>query len=61
MILANSALLVMLYLLHHDTQQWLLWSAWERVEQMLITCVSGIIIYLIMLLVLGLRGHHLRA
>jgi len=40
--------------------QWLLWSGWQRAGWMLLVCLSGMLVYILFLLVGGMRPSHLR-
>ncbi|MDP2505233.1 murein biosynthesis integral membrane protein MurJ [Oceanobacter sp. 3_MG-2023] len=58
--LANAALLGVTWWLMGDVADWLLWSASERMVQMTLVVVSGVVVYVLVLLVAGLRPRHLR-
>jgi putative peptidoglycan lipid II flippase len=57
-IIANSVMLVVLWSAHYDLQQWLGWSTYERVLQLLITIALAVIAYFSMLFLLGVRKRH---
>ncbi|MDO6748945.1 lipid II flippase MurJ, partial [Gilvimarinus sp. 1_MG-2023] len=58
--LANAALLGVTWWLMGDVADWLLWSASERMVQMTLVVVSGVVVYVLVLLVAGLQPRHLR-
>lgn len=52
---ANMMLLVVLYLEQHDLEQWLQWTIWEQISQLLITIGLSIGMYFLCLLLSGVR------
>lgn len=60
-ILANAAMLAFLIGFRNSTEAWLQMGLWQRVEQMGVLVVGGILIYLAVQLLMGLRLRHLRA
>lgn len=60
-VIASSLMALVLSLLVAETQQWLLWTWPERVLQLGIVVTVGITVYLLLLLVMGVRPSHLRA
>lgn len=60
-LVANGAMVALLLWLLADTEQWLSWGLLDRGLQMLLLVSAGAGIYLVVLMVLGLRPRHLRA
>ena len=59
LLLANGALLALLLWLRAPVQQWLEWGLWQRIEQLAMLVVGGVLTYLLVLLLFGLRKRHL--
>jgi putative peptidoglycan lipid II flippase len=59
-LLASGALCGVIYLTFQPVQRWLLWGLWQRVEQLAIIVVLGILAYGIGLVLMGLRWRHLQ-
>ena len=57
---ANLAMATTLIWLSADIEKWLAWSLWERVSQTGLLVMSGIVVYLIVLLSSGVRPRHFR-
>ena len=57
-ILANSAMLVVLWLMHYELDQWLSWSISEQIVQLLTTIICAITVYFACLFLLGVRKHN---
>lgn len=60
-VLANLAMAALLLWMTADTVQWLGWGLAERATQMAILVVAGAGIYLLVLVLFGLRPRHLKA
>ncbi len=60
LILANAAMAAVLIWLAADMNYWLEWSLWQRVSQAALLVVSGGAIYVITLLILGIRPKDFR-
>ena len=60
LIMANVAMGAVLVWLCADPEQWLNWGLWARVENIVILVVSGVLIYTIALLMMGMRIRHFR-
>lgn len=58
--LANVAMIAFLVLLAGSPEQWLGFDMWQRVTQMAILVGGGVIIYLLVLLLMGMRLRDLR-
>lgn len=58
--LANTALLGTILWLMGAAADWLLWSATERMLQMTWVVIAGVVVYVLVLLVAGLRPRHVR-
>lgn len=54
-LLANLAMGVVLYLLMGTVHQWLIWSTWQRVWELTLLCMAGVITYFAALWLMGLR------
>jgi len=61
LVLSNIALVAVMLYLTIPVEQWLLAGIWERVSQMAILVVAGVMAYLVVLVATGLRLRHLRA
>nr|WP_272873556.1 murein biosynthesis integral membrane protein MurJ [Aliamphritea spongicola] len=59
-LLANGLMVGLLYWLVADAALWLEFTLWQRVGQMAMLVGLGVLIYLVTLLVTGLRMRHLR-
>ena len=57
---ANLAMAATLTWFSADIDNWLAWSLWERVFQTSLLVLSGILVYLVVLLVSGVRPQHFR-
>ncbi len=57
---ANLVMAMVLWGFTTYLDQWLLWSGWQRAGWMLLTCLSGMLVYTLFLLVGGIRPSHLR-
>ncbi|WP_083232441.1 murein biosynthesis integral membrane protein MurJ [Endozoicomonas atrinae] len=57
---ANLAMAATLIWLSADIEKWLAWSLWERASQTGLLVLSGIVVYLIVLLSSGVRPRHFR-
>ena len=57
---ANLAMAVLLVLWVPELSQWLSWSVWDRAMAMALSCVLGGALYVIVLLLLGVRLRQLR-
>ncbi len=57
---ANLVMAMVLWGFTTYLDQWLLWSGWQRAGWMLLTCLSGMLVYTLFLLVGGMRPSHLR-
>ena len=57
---ANAVMSVFLVLYAGDWLQWLDWGTWQRIAQMAILCFGGMALYLLTLLVLGMRPADFR-
>ncbi len=60
LLVANLAMAATLFWLAADIEKWLAWSLWERVSQTGLLVLSGILVYMIVLLVTGVRPKHFR-
>ncbi len=60
LLIANLAMAATLYLLAAEMDRWLDWSLLERVTQTGMLVLSGIVIYIVVLLVSGVRPRHFR-
>lgn len=60
MLMANAAMGAVLIWLVGDLQQWLAWGVMERALNMGILVVSGVSVYAIVLVLLGMRPSHLK-
>jgi putative peptidoglycan lipid II flippase len=49
-----------IYLMMGDAQQWLEWGTWPRIAWMSAIVGAGVSIYLLTLVVFGLRPRHLK-
>jgi putative peptidoglycan lipid II flippase len=58
--LANAALLGTILWLMGAAADWLLWSATERMLQMALVVAAGVVVYVLVLLMAGLRPRHVR-
>ncbi|MCU7836401.1 MAG: murein biosynthesis integral membrane protein MurJ [gamma proteobacterium symbiont of Taylorina sp.] len=57
-IAANSMMLMVLYLGQYELDQWLKWSIFEQITQLLLSIGQAIGIYFLSLLLLGVRKKH---
>ena len=60
LVVANLAMAATLVWLSAGIEKWLAWTLWERVSQTGLLVLSGILVYLIVLLVSGVRPKHFR-
>ncbi len=60
-LLANAAMLAFLLSFKGTTEVWLQMGLWQRIEQMLVLVVGGILVYVLVQGLMGLRLRHLRA
>ena len=58
-LLAVTAMSILLWVLLAPQPQWLAWNAWTRVWQLLLLVVAGAVGYLVALLVQGIRPWRL--
>jgi putative peptidoglycan lipid II flippase len=61
LLIANIAMIGLLFVLTADTDQWLAWSVWPRVQQLGLVCMAGLSVYTATLWLTGLRIRHLSA
>lgn len=61
LVAACSALAAVVIYLNVSTDQWLAWDVWQRAVHMGLLVGSGVMSYLLVLVVMGLRLRHLRA
>ncbi len=57
-VLSNSAMLVVLWLMHYELDQWLSWSISEQIVQLLTTIIAAITVYFACLFLLGVRKNN---
>ena len=57
---ANAAMAGVLLWMEGDVQQWLDWSLWQRASQMGLTIVAGLLVYVVTLLVAGIRPRQFK-
>ena len=55
MLAANTVMGLFLWLVAGDWRHWLEWGSWERIGQMTLLCVGGLVLYLLTLFVCGAR------
>src|SRR5690606_2838387 len=60
MLLANGLLVAFVFYMNPLTEQWFAWGVGDRVWQMTLICLGGVLIYFAALLASGLRLAHLR-
>ncbi|MFK0573786.1 murein biosynthesis integral membrane protein MurJ [Endozoicomonas sp.] len=60
LLLANLAMAATLFWLAADIEKWLAWSLLERISQTGMLVISGILVYILVLLVSGVRPRHFR-
>ncbi|MGB0204952.1 MAG: murein biosynthesis integral membrane protein MurJ [Neptuniibacter sp.] len=60
MLVANSVMVVVIYQLMASTEQWLQMGLWDRVTEMAILVVAGVVTYSLVLILAGLRPKHLK-
>lgn len=60
LLMANAAMVAVLMMMEGDVQQWLDWSLWQRVSQMSLTVVAGLVTYGLCLLLTGIRLGHFK-
>jgi len=60
LLLANTAMVLVILWLGSAADSWLEWSVWRRAWQLSILCVAGGSVYFVVLLAVGLRPRHLR-
>ena len=56
--LANSAMSVVLWLTKHELEQWLIWPTSERIMQLLLSIALAMAVYFACLLILGVRKRN---
>jgi len=57
---ANGCLLGFLLWLRGSVSNWLEWSMWQRIEHLGLLVLGGLVCYLLVLLLCGVRKHHLQ-
>ena len=55
LVLANGTLLIVIWWLNDTALQWLQWNLWQRIGQMLLLTFIGIVVYVTVLLLSGVR------
>jgi len=60
LLIANVSLVGVALLLAGHSQQWLRWTAWDRITQMTVVVLAGVSVYFLILVLVGLRPRHLR-
>ena len=55
MLAANTVMGLFLWLVAGDWRHWLEWGSWERIGEMTLLCVGGLVLYLLTLFVCGAR------
>lgn len=60
MLVANTVMVVVIYQLMASTEQWLQMGLWDRVTEMAILVVAGVVTYSLVLILAGLRPKHLK-
>lgn len=58
-VIACGGLAAMLWFFGQSSEQWLAMSGSDRALRVLLTCAGGLVVYALMLLVMGVRRHHL--
>jgi putative peptidoglycan lipid II flippase len=58
--LANGVLLAMLLWLRGSVEAWLHWDLWQRIEHLGLLVAGGVLCYLLVLLLSGMRKYHLQ-
>lgn len=58
---ASTAMTVVLWWGSGELETWLSWGAWDRALRLSLWVCVGALVYLLALLLLGMRPHHLRA
>ena len=59
LLLANGALAGVIAWLGHAPELWLQWTSFERIGQLALVVISGIAVYVVVLLACGIRPRHL--
>lgn len=60
LVCANAVMCVFLVFIAGDWREWLEWDIWQRIRQMTLLCVGGMTLYLLTLLVSGMRPADFR-
>lgn len=59
--LAGGAMVVVLMLAFPAIDQWVLWSTWERIQQLALAILAGAVSYFVVLILVGIRPRHFMA
>jgi putative peptidoglycan lipid II flippase len=60
MLLANCVMVAVIYQLMTTTEHWLQMALWDRILEMAILVVAGLVTYTVTIILAGLRPKHLR-
>ncbi len=58
MLAANTVMSLFLWQVAGDWHVWLEWGSWERIGQIALLCVGGLLLYMLTLFVCGARLRH---
>ena len=60
LVLASGVMVAVLYAALYFIEDWSLLAAWERALSLAVVCVAGLVAYVVVLLLAGLRLCHLK-